>query len=409
MDLKPLLLIYSLTLLFIYKGNEMENKAKTVKRRILVIDKEESIHNEFRTILLPNPSNSILSAKNISFDVDCAFDGHQGLEMLVNSQRQGRPYAMVFVDIRLESDWDGIETVEYLWKVRPVLQVVICTGYSDYSWEDISNRLGTNERFLILKKPFESIEVMQLAIAMTEKMELLNQLDNLVQERTAQITETRDVAMFILASLAESRDPETGEHLERIRSYCHILAEEIRGNPDEYQGYSEQIDQKFIEDLYHSSPLHDIGKVGIPDSILLKPSSLLDDEFEIMKQHTIIGADAFARAIRTVDSAGFLEMAADIAHYHHERFDGTGYPEGLKGTKIPLCARIVALADVYDALTSSRIYKPAFGADISDVMIRQERGKHFDPVIVDAFIARHNDFLQVRHCIEAERISPTLI
>ncbi|MGA2916878.1 MAG: HD domain-containing phosphohydrolase [Sedimentisphaerales bacterium] len=395
----------------------MENKTDIKNRRILVIDDNESTHEDFKQILSTGSANTELDIartavfgsngknNNICFEVDCAFNGHQGLEMLVNAQRQGRPYAMAFVDLRLESDWDGIETIEYLWKVRPQLQIVICTAYSDYSWPDIINRLGTTERLLILKKPFDSIEIRQLAVAMTEKSELLNQLDSLVQERTAQITETRDVAMFILASLAESRDPETGEHLERIRSYCHILAEELRKN----SCYSGQINDKFVEDLYHSSPLHDIGKVGIPDSILLKPSSLTDDEFEIMKQHTIVGAEAFARAIRTVDSAGFLEMAADIAHYHHERFDGTGYPEGLKGNQIPLAARIVALADVYDALTSSRIYKPAFQPDIADVMIRQEHGRHFDPVIVDAFIARHNDFLQVRNLIEAERISPALI
>ena len=394
----------------------MENSVETKNRRILVIDDKESIHEDFRQILSASPANTSLDAartavfgpsgksSHICFEVDCAFNGHQGLEKLVNAERQGRPYAIAFVDLRLESDWDGIETIEYLWKVRPQLQIVICTAYSDYSWTDILSRLGSTERLLILKKPFDNIEVQQLAAALTEKWELLNQLESLVRERTAQITETRDVAMFILASLAESRDPETGEHLERIRSYCHILAEELRSN----SCYSGQIDDKFMEDLYHSSPLHDIGKVGIPDSILLKPSSLMDDEFEIMKQHSVIGAEAFARAIRTVNSAGFLEMAADIAHYHHERFDGSGYPEGLKGTQIPLSARIVALADVYDALTSSRVYKPAFQPDIADVMIRQERGKHFDPVIVDAFIARHNDFLQVRNIIEAERVSPTL-
>jgi len=395
----------------------MENKTDLKNRKILVIDDKESIHDDFRQIFSPASVNTALDASrtavfgsagknnSICFEIDCAFNGHQALEMLVNSQRLGKPYAMAFVDLRLESEWDGIETIEYLWKVRPQLQIVICTAYADYSWQDITNRLGTTERFLILKKPFDNIEVRQLAVAMTEKSELLNQLDSLVKERTTQITETRDVAMFILASLAESRDPETGEHLERIRSYCHILAEELRRN----SSYADQINDKFMEDLYHSSPLHDIGKVGIPDSILLKPSSLLDDEFEVMKQHTIIGADAFARAIRTVDSAGFLEMAADIAHYHHERFDGTGYPEGLKGSQIPLSARIVALADVYDALTSSRIYKPAFGPDIADVMIRQECGRHFDPVIIEAFIARHNDFLQVRNIVEAERVSPTLI
>jgi putative two-component system response regulator len=395
----------------------MASLVETKNRRILVVDDKDSIHEDFRQILSEGQVNASLDAARaavfgadnqnaaVKFEVDCVFNGHDGLEKVIDAQRQSRPYAMAFVDLRMESDWDGIETIERLWKVQPQLQIVICTAYSDYSWTDIINRLGATERLLILKKPFDNVEVRQLAVALTEKWELLSRLDNLVQERTAQIEETRDVAMFVLASLAESRDPETGEHLERIRSYSHILAEELRNN----SSYADRIVNKFIEDLYRSSPLHDIGKIGIPDSILLKPGSLTNEEFEIMKQHTIIGADAFTRTMRTAASAGFLEMAADIAHYHHERFDGTGYPEGLKGNQIPLVSRIVALADVYDALTSSRVYKPAFRPEISYVMICQERGKQFDPVIVDAFIARHENFLQVRNLIEAEKLAPVLV
>ena len=406
----------------------MESITETKNRRILVIDDKESIHEDFRQILSEGSANTSLDAAraavfgsnapargslrstsneddSVGFEVDCAFNGHEGLEKVVNAERQSRPYAMAFVDLRMESDWDGIETIEHLWKVQPQLQIVICTAYSDYSWTDIIERLGTTERLLILKKPFDNVEVRQLAVSLTEKWELLNRLDELVQERTAQITETRDVAMFVLASLAESRDPETGEHLERMRSYCHILAEELRND----SCYCEQIDDKFIEDLYRSSPLHDIGKVGIPDCILLKPGSLTDKEFEVMKQHSIIGAEALGRTIRSVTIAGFLEMAADIARWHHERFDGTGYPDGLKGNQIPLSARIVAIADVYDALTSSRVYKPAFRPEIAYMMMCQERGKHFDPVIVDAFIARHDDFLQVRKLTEAEKTAPSLV
>lgn len=395
----------------------MESMIETRNRRVLVIDDNESICKDFIQILSAGPANAALNAARsavfgsdskgdeVCFEVDCVLNGHEGLEKVLEAARQGRPYAMAFVDIRMGSDWDGIETIEHLWKVQPQLQVVICTAYSDYSWKGIIERLGATEKLLILKKPFDNIEVRQLAVSLTEKWELLNHLDNLVQERTAQITETRDVAMFVLASLAESRDPETGEHLERIRSYCHILAEELRKNSP----YSEQIDDRFISDLYRSSPLHDIGKIGIPDNILLKPGSLTDTEFKIMKQHSIVGANAFEMTIRNVTSAGFLEMAADIAHYHHERYDGAGYPEGLKGNQIPLAARIVALADVYDALTSSRVYKPAFRPETAYVMICQERGRHFDPLIVDAFIARHNDFLQVRNLIEAERAAPALV
>jgi response regulator RpfG family c-di-GMP phosphodiesterase len=395
----------------------MESTTKVKNRRVLIVDDKESIHEDFRQILSRTPNNvslntaraAVFGADNqdnrINFEVDCVFNGHQALDKILEAERQSKSYTMAFVDQRMESDWDGIETIEQIWKVQPQLQIVICTAYSDYSWTEIINRLGATERLLILKKPFDNIEVRQLAVALTEKWELLNRLDTLVQERTAQIAETRDIAMFVLASLAESRDPETGEHLERIRSYCHILAEELRNSGP----YSEWIDDKFINDLYRSSPLHDLGKVGIPDCILLKPGSLTDDEFGVMKQHSLIGAEALSRTIRTVTCAGFLEMATDIAHYHHERFDGTGYPDGLKGKEIPLAARIVALADVYDALTSTRIYKPAFRPEIAYMMICQEREKQFDPIIVDAFVARYDDFLQVRSLVEAEQTAPSLI
>jgi putative two-component system response regulator len=305
----------------------------------------------------------------------------------------------------MESDWDGIETIENLWKAQPYLQIVICTAYSDYSWQEIINRLSETEKFLILKKPFDNTEVRQMACSLTEKWELLNRFDALLQERTAQITETRDTAVFVLASLAESRDPETGEHLERIRSYSHILAEELKKNSP----YSEFIDSNFMEDLYRSSPLHDIGKVGIPDSILLKPGSLTDEEFELMKQHSIIGAEALGSTMSNVSGSSFLKMAAEVARYHHEKFDGTGYPDGLKGQEIPLAARIVALADVYDALTSSRVYKPAFRAEIAYMMIKEERNRQFDPIIVDAFIARYSDFLQILNLTEAEKTAVALV
>lgn len=389
----------------------MKNTTETKNRRILVIDDNQSIHKDFEQILSNVSQNTSLDRartavfgqdtkdSNTTFDVDCASNGHDGLEKLIEANRQGAPYAVAFVDMRMESGWNGVETIEKLWRVQPQLQVVICTAYSDYSWHEIINRLGETEKLLILKKPFDNVEVRQMACSLTEKWELLNNLDSLVQERTAQIAETRDTAVFVLASLAESRDPETGEHLERIRSYCHILAEELSKNSP----YAEFLDNTFIDDLYRSSPLHDIGKIGIPDSILLKPGTLTDDEFEIMKHHSIIGAEALGGTIKSAAGTSFLQMAADVARYHHEKFDGSGYPDGLKGQEIPLAARIVALADVYDALTSSRVYKSAFRPEIAKSMIKEEWGRHFDPVIVDAFLARYGDFLKVQGLIEAEK------
>jgi putative two-component system response regulator len=217
--------------------------------------------------------------------------------------------------------------------------------------------------------------------------------------RAAEIAATRDVAVFALAKLAESRDPETGEHLERLRSYSQILAEELRTHGP----YHDKIDDRFLEDLYRSSPLHDIGKVGIPDAILRKPGRLSSAEFEIMKQHTTIGAEALEQAMHLTGCGGFLAMAVDIARYHHERFDGTGYPCGLKGLSIPLPARIVALADVYDALTSVRVYKEAYPPEQARSMILEQEGRHFDPAVVDAFRARFADFLEVRAASEGRQ------
>lgn len=203
--------------------------------------------------------------------------------------------------------------------------------------------------------------------------------------------ETRDLAMFAMAKLAESRDPETGAHLERVRNYCRVLAECLsrRGK----DGYA--MDREQINMLYLTSPLHDIGKLGIPDSVLLKPGRLSDREFEIMKIHTTVGAQTLGAALDEYPDARFLRTARDIAASHHERMDGTGYPNHLAGTDIPLCARITAIADVYDALTSKRVYKSAFRHDVSRSIIVEESGDHFDSEIVEAFLEVEEQFIEI--------------
>jgi putative two-component system response regulator len=251
---------------------------------------------------------------------------------------------------------------------------------------------------MIIKKPFDQEEVRLAATALCEKWGLSRkaewkqfELEQQVALQTTQIVQIRDLTVFALARLAESRDPETGEHLVRMRAYSQILAEELaRGGP-----YATQVDRQFLDDLYRSSPLHDIGKVGIPDSVLLKPGRLTPDEFEIMKQHTRIGAETLADATRQTPAGSFLQMAIDIAHFHHEHFNGGGYPQGLQGAQIPLAARIVAVADVFDALTSKRIYKQAIEPQVARAMIIEQSGRHFDPAVVDAFVARYAEFLDV--------------
>jgi putative two-component system response regulator len=204
--------------------------------------------------------------------------------------------------------------------------------------------------------------------------------------------ESRDVTIFALAKLAESRDPETGAHLERVQSYAQVLAAELLR-----QGlHPDLVDASYVKLIHETSPLHDIGKVAIPDFVLLKPGRLSDDEFDIMKSHTTLGAQTLRAAAARRPGTRFLIVAGEIAASHHEKWDGTGYPDGLKGTDIPLSGRIVAVADVYDALTSKRVYKPAFTHAAAKSILIKDRGTHFDPDVVDAFLANEQKFIEIQ-------------
>jgi PAS domain S-box-containing protein len=207
----------------------------------------------------------------------------------------------------------------------------------------------------------------------------------------AQLQEARAATILGLAKLAEYRDEGTGTHLERIREYARIIAEEMSHHP-KYQDY---ISQDYIEDIFRSSILHDIGKVGVPDAILLKPERLTPEEFEVIKRHTLLGGDALNDIDSKIEGVSFLTLGKEIAYYHHEKWDGSGYPKGLSDDNIPLSARFVALADVYDALTTKRFYKEAYTHDKSRDIIIGLRGTHFDPDVVDAFLARESDFKRI--------------
>ena len=204
------------------------------------------------------------------------------------------------------------------------------------------------------------------------------------------------------ANLAAFRDTETGEHLQRMRRYAATLAKHMAKDPL----YAQTIDEAFIQEIYDFSPLHDIGKVGIPDRILLKPGELTKEEFDIMKQHTVIGAQALKGAEQEALRLDYpvFERAIEIAAYHHERFDGTGYPKGLAGEAIPLSARISAVADVFDALTSPRPYKPAFSFEESVQMVTAGSGTQFDPAVVESFIACLDQFRSIYEAFQ----EPTL-
>ncbi|WP_286263789.1 response regulator [Thalassotalea atypica] len=205
-------------------------------------------------------------------------------------------------------------------------------------------------------------------------------LEERVIERTAQLAELQDVAMVAMGALAESRDPETGNHIRRTQHYVKALAIELA----QKDKYVELLTPEVITSLFKSAPLHDIGKVGIEDSILLKPGKLTDDEFAEMRNHPAYGRDAISAAETSIDSAdNFLIFAKEIAYSHHEKWDGTGYPQKLSGDDIPLSARLMAIADVYDALISKRVYKPAFSHEKAMDIIIAGKGSHFDPEMID--------------------------
>ena len=235
-------------------------------------------------------------------------------------------------------------------------------------------------------------------------------LEQEVLRRTRELSLIQDATIVAMASLAETRDNETGNHIRRTQMYLRALARHLQHHPR----FAAELSDENIDLMYKSAPLHDIGKVGIPDRILLKPGRLTADEFEIMKTHTTLGRDAISAAESLFGvSARFLRYAKEIAYSHQEKWDGSGYPQGLSGDRIPLSARLMAVADVYDALICRRVYKPPMShADAADIM-RAGRGTHFDPDILDAFLALLDDFhaialrfadLEQDHAREIERL-----
>jgi len=217
--------------------------------------------------------------------------------------------------------------------------------------------------------------------------EMLDSLKNSFKE----IQYTRDTAILGLSALAESRDNETGAHILRTQEYVKALAMDL----SQSEKYQSLLTPQYIELLYKSAPLHDVGKVGIPDNILLKPGKLTEEEFEIMKQHAQIGANALSSAESHLGENSFLRLAKEIALTHHEKWNGSGYPAQLKGENIPLSGRLMALADVYDALICKRVYKPAFSHEKAKQIILEGKGSHFDPHVVDAFLSVEQEFKKI--------------
>ena len=224
-------------------------------------------------------------------------------------------------------------------------------------------------------------------------------LEQMVRERGKQLANMQNVIILAMASLAETRNNDTDVHIQRIQHYTRALALSLRANP----AYTDRLPDTVLDLLFKTCPLHDIGKVGVADGILFKPGLLLPDEFEEMKQHTILGGQALTGVERQLAAPeAFVSMAHDIALYHHERWDGSGYPLGIEGESIPLSARIVSLADTYDALTSSRVYRQAYSPAEARDIIARERDKQFEPALVDAFLDCEKKLLAIAEIFSEE-------
>jgi putative two-component system response regulator len=256
---------------------------------------------------------------------------------------------------------DGYETCRRL-KRMPELQssrVIVVSAHSNADELQLAFDAGADDFVVKPVAMHELLSRVRLHMRLRRTLQLATELQsselNSDQLALEALERSQEILAGTLLKLAENRDNETGEHLVRMAEYAVLLAEELqRGTV-----YADQIDDSFIADLKRARPLHDIGKVGIPDEVLLKPGRLTLDEYNVMKEHTTIGANILEQAVTQMSGGGFLLMAVDIARFHHERWDAQGYPTGLAGREIPLCARIVSVADVYDALTTERCYKEA--------------------------------------------------
>lgn len=324
--------------------------------------------------------------------VQAALSGKMALKIIEKQKPD-----LILLDIMMP-EMDGYEVCEILKSQAETkdIPIVFLTAKSQEDDEAKGLALGAVDYITkpisppILKERVKNHLVLQASKNLLEKQNEI--LEERVLERTLQLSELQDVAMVAMGALAESRDPETGNHIRRTQRYVKVLAIEVA----KYDKYKAFLTPDVITSLYKSAPLHDIGKVGIEDSILLKPGKLTDEEFEEMKRHTTYGRDAIAAAETSIDSAdNFLIFAKEIALSHQEKWNGSGYPEGLAGEDIPLSARLMAVADVYDALISKRVYKPAFSHQKAVDIITEGKGSHFEPLLVDCFLDIADEFAQV--------------
>ncbi len=300
---------------------------------------------------------------------------------------------LILLDIMMP-EMDGFEVCRQI-KADRMLKNIPVIFISALGEEEHKLRAFSGGGVDYVTKPFHEEETLarvqtHLRLrSMQKELETHNlHLEDLVREKVKEISASQVATIQAVSGLAECRDDVTGRHIERTSKFCKMLAGQLMEQSTRSMG----IRETFADDIYHAAPLHDIGKVGISDAILLKPGKLSAEEFETIKKHTLIGAMTLEKVRSKYPQNAFINMGIALTRSHHERWDGGGYPDGLAGEEIPISARIMALADVYDALRSERPYKGRLSHRESVAFIRKENGKHFDPSITEAFISSHGDF-----------------
>lgn len=343
---------------------------------------------EKRILIVDDTTENIYILMEIlkdQYDVSVAINGEKALKIAAMDP----PVDLILLDIMMP-EMDGYEVFAKLKANRKTanIPVIFVTALNAVENEAKGLDLGAVD---YITKPFNPALVRARVKNHLELKNYRDKLEEMVREKTNELMITRDVTIETLGSLAEYRNLETGYHIKRTMNYVRLLAEKLQDHPNFKNYFSDER----IENLWKSAPLHDIGKVGVPDSILMKPGKLTPEEFAEMQKHTIYGRDALAGAASKLGPDSFLKIAQEMAYTHHERWDGSGYPQGLKGAEIPVSGRLMAVADVYDALITRRIYKPAFSQDQTVDIIRNDSGKAFDPEIVKVFLNNKDNFHRI--------------
>lgn len=349
----------------------------------------ESIFTKVPDVLIVDdqPANlKVLSEilKSMGYKIRPALSGKTAL-----SAAEHDPPDLILLDIMMP-EMDGFEVCRQL-KEHATLRHIPVIFIS--ALDDIHDKIKGFQAGGVdyITKPFQTEEVLARVSTHLRLEQYTHHLEELVDEKVREIYNSQMATILAVSKLAESRDDATGQHIERTQIFCQLMAQQLYKE----KRFPGEITEAFIDTIFHASPLHDIGKVGIMDSILLKPGRLTEEEFEIMKTHVLIGADTLETVQSRYPQNIFIGMGIDLARSHHERWDGSGYPDGLKGNDIPLSARIMALADVYDALRYKRPYKEAIPQERTIEILLEGSGSHFDPAVIAAFLACEEAFAEV--------------